>query len=63
MHQTLTGDVTDNYKELKGVGAKTAEKILNGLTTAQDMWKAVVLAYEKANLSSKDVLLQARLAR
>ena len=63
MHQTLTGDVSDNYKGCPTVGAKTASKILDGLKTKEEMWKAVVAQYEKQNLSAKDALLQARLAR
>ena len=63
MHQTLTGDVSDNYKGCPTVGAKPASKILDGLKTKEEMWKAVVAQYEKQNLSAKDALLQARLAR
>ena len=63
MHQTLTGDISDNYKGLKGVGEKTATKILHGLKTKKEMWEAVVAQYKKQNLSEKDALLQARVAR
>ena len=57
--QTLTGDAIDGYKGLKGVGVKTAEKILdkNGAT-----WKTVVDEYKKHDLTEEDALLTARLA-
>ena len=57
--QTLTGDAIDGYKGLKGVGIKTAEKILdkNGAT-----WKTVVNEYKKHDLTEEDALLTARLA-
>lgn len=57
--QTLTGDAIDGYKGLKGVGIKTAEKILdkNGAT-----WKTVVDEYKKHDLTEDDALLTARLA-
>ena len=57
--QTLAGDVTDGYMGIKGVGVKTAEKILdkNG-----ESWDTIVEAYEKADMSEEDALLTARLA-
>jgi len=57
--QTLTGDAVDGYKGLKGVGIKTAEKILdkNGAT-----WRTVVNEYKKHDLTEDDALLTARLA-
>ena len=57
--QTLTGDPVDGYKGLKGVGIKTAEKILdkNGAT-----WRTVVNEYKKHDLTEDDALLTARLA-
>ena len=57
--QTLTGDVTDGYAGLKGVGPKSAEKILG----ARPTWGAVVAAYEKQELTEDYALTQARLAR
>lgn len=44
--QVLTGDTVDNIKGLQGCGPKTAEKILKGLTTDEEMFKAVLKAYE-----------------
>lgn len=57
--QTLTGDAVDGYKGLKGVGVKTAEKILakGGAT-----WRTVVKEYKKHDLTADDALLTARLA-
>lgn len=57
--QTLMGDATDNYQGIKGVGVKTAEKMLDkdGYT-----WDTVVAAYEKAGLTEHDALMNARLA-
>jgi DNA polymerase-1 len=56
--QTLTGDSTDNYPGLPGVGPKKAEGILK-----ENTWKEVVDAYEAKGLSEQDALLQARLAQ
>ena len=58
--QCLTGDATDGFDGLKGVGPKTAEKILNksGAT-----WETVVDAYEGKGLTEYDALMTARLAR
>lgn len=57
--QTLMGDATDNYQGIKGVGIKTAEKMLekDGYT-----WDTVVACYEKAGLTEDDALINARLA-
>jgi DNA polymerase-1 len=57
--QTIMGDSTDNYFGIKGVGPKTAEKMLekDGYT-----WDTVIAAYEKAGLTYDDALMNARLA-
>ena len=59
LHQTLTGDRTDNYTGIPGCGPKTADKILDSEST----WGSVVRAYEKAGLTEADALLNARWAR
>lgn len=58
--QTLAGDPTDGYMGVKGIGTKTAEKILekDGYN-----WETVVATYEKAGLTEDDALVTARLAR
>lgn len=43
--QVLTGDRVDNIKGLDGIGPKKAEKILEGTTTDQEMYQAVLKAY------------------
>jgi DNA polymerase-1 len=62
MTQTLTGDVTDGYTGLPGCGPKSAEKLLSG-AARNDLWGAVVAAYEAKGLHEDDALLQARLSR
>jgi DNA polymerase-1 len=59
LFQTLTGDPTDNYKGCPRVGAVKAKAILDKETS----WEAVVNAYEKAGLTERDALQQARCAR
>lgn len=61
--QTLTGDTTDGYKGCKGVGPKTAAKLLDGLVTIDEMWPVVLAAYEKAGMTEDDALMNARVAR
>lgn len=60
--QTLTGDAVDGYQGIPGVGPKTAEKMLAGLTP-DAYWPAIVAAYTKAGLSEEVALTNARLAR
>lgn len=43
--QVLTGDRVDNIKGLDGIGPVKAKKILDGITTEQDMYQAVLKAY------------------
>lgn len=69
MLQTLMGDATDGYEGCKGVGPKTAEKILtlepteNAEAFRRAMWRAVVEAYKKAGFGEEYALVQARCAR
>lgn len=63
MTQTLTGDTSDNYPGVKGVGPKGAEKILGDSILLKDMWPKVVQAFTKAGLTLSDAVLNARLAR
>lgn len=43
--QCLKGDTSDNIKGLKGIGNKTANKMLKGCTTEQEMFNVVRGAY------------------
>lgn len=62
--QVLTGDTTDNYGGCPKIGAVTAAKILDkALLEGEDLWKAVVAAFKKADKSEHYALTQARLAR
>jgi DNA polymerase-1 len=62
--QTLTGDVTDNYKGCPGVGPVKAAAILKGKEgDGLAEWERIVNAYTKAGLTEQDALLNARLAR
>jgi 5'-3' exonuclease len=44
--QLLTGDRTDNIPGLAGIGPKKAEKILQDCETEQELYKAVLKAYD-----------------
>lgn len=44
--QMMTGDSTDNIKGAHLVGPKKADGFLEGLTTEEEMWQAVVKAYK-----------------
>ena len=60
--QTLCGDPTDGYSGCPGVGPTTARRLLEA-DTAPTAWEKVVHSFGKKNLSEKDALVQARLAR
>ena len=57
--QVLTGDITDSYKGVPGIGPKKAEAILG----PRPHWGAVEKAYIDAGLTRDDAITQARLAR
>jgi len=57
--QCLTGDVTDSYKGVPGIGPKKAEALLG----PRPHWGAVEQAYIKAGMTKDDAIQQARLAR
>lgn len=62
--QVLTGDATDGYKGVPGIGAVKAEYILGpSARIPSAMWAAVVGAYKAKDLTEEDALLQARVAR
>lgn len=62
--QVLTGDPTDGYYGVKGIGPKKAEKILlEAEETHQGFWRAIVQAYEAAGMTEGDALVMARVAR
>lgn len=62
--QTLTGDVTDNYKGCPGIGKKS--EFVEWMLDEDDpleKWMVVVAAYRSKGLTEKDAIHQARLAR
>jgi DNA polymerase-1 len=65
--QTMAGDQVDNYPGCKGIGMKTAEKLLGKCTPAFNVdveWRKVVLpAFIKAGFDEDYALTQARCAR
>ena len=65
MYQTLIGDKVDGYEGCKGVGDKTARKILGevGGKSLEEMWDLVKSTYKKQGFTEEDALLNARMAR
>jgi DNA polymerase-1 len=58
--QSCAGDSTDGYSGIPGIGVKRAEVLFNKKGYS---WKTVVEAFEEKDLTEKDALLNARLAR
>ena len=58
--QAMTGDATDGYAGIPGVGPKKAEELLKKHGA---VWKTVEDAYLKAGLTKEDALMNARMAR
>ena len=58
--QSISGDQTDGYGGVPGIGVKRAESLFKekGYT-----WKAVVEAFEEKGLTEADALVNARLAK
>lgn len=63
LRQAMTGDVTDNYKGIVGVGPKKAEAILPAPAPLPQMWAAVEAAFLAKGMTREDALTMARLAR
>ena len=58
--QALSGDQTDGYAGLIGVGVKRAQKLFESKGYS---WKTVVEAYKEKGFTEDDALVNARLAR
>lgn len=65
MYQTLIGDTVDGYYGCKGIGEKTAKKILGkiGEFSLEEMWTKVVDTFIHKGFTEEDALLNARMAR
>ena len=65
MYQTLIGDTVDGYGGCKGIGDKTARKILGeiGENPIYVMWQSVIDAYKSKGYTEEDALRNARMAR
>lgn len=61
-YQTLVGDTSDGYKGCPGIGPKKADKILDECETEQEMWDAVVEAFDKKKLCIDHATNMMRLA-
>ena len=58
--QTMAGDNTDGYSGVPGIGVKKAEKIFEEKGYS---WKTVVETFLEKEMTEKDALINARLAR
>ena len=58
--QTMAGDQTDGYGGIPGIGVKRAETLFKDKGYS---WKTVVSTFEEKDLTEKDALVNARLAR
>ena len=65
MYQTLIGDKVDGYDGCKGIGDKTARKILGeiGEQPLYVMWQSVIDTYKSKGYTEEDALRNARMAR
>lgn len=64
--QVLTGDTTDGYPGVPGVGPKTVEKLLPDileLASQQERWQAILAVFKDYHLNEDYALRMARMAR
>lgn len=61
--QCLTGDPTDGYPGVPGVGPVRAKRWLADVYCEEDAWNVIRKAYEYKEVSQEDALIQCRLAR
>lgn len=59
--QCLVGDKTDNIEGVPKIGPKKAEQALSNLCTHEELWQAVVEAYERAGKTYDDAVQTMRL--
>lgn len=59
--QTLMGDPGDNIIGLKGIGPKTAQKLLLELSTPSELWRKVVEVYESKGRSEEEAIMNMRM--
>ena len=63
--QILTGDATDNYPGCKGIGPKSAVKLLQPAEGSKSMdpyWDIILNTYTKAGYTEQDAITQARIS-
>jgi DNA polymerase-1 len=60
--QIMAGDPTDNYYGIKGVGPKTAHKLLDA-TPKRERWNAILKLFKKKGYTEEYALQMARVAR
>ena len=62
LEQTLIGDRVDGYEGCKGIGDKTARKILGeiGENPIYVMWQSVIDAYKSKGYTEEDALRNAK---
>lgn len=63
MRQGLTGDATDNYKGIPGIGPKKAEKIIPQTDTLGRLWGIYLQAYTNAGMTEEEAIVQLQMAR
>ena len=54
--QMLTGDVCDNIKGVKGIGAKKAEALITPLKTEEEMYDAVLDLYHRDDTDKESIV-------
>lgn len=62
-YQTIVGDSSDGLRGVFRIGDKGARKLLDGLGSAEDMWKAVLGAYASKNQTRQEAIATMRCVR
>lgn len=61
--QVLTGDTSDNYTGIPGIGPKKADAILRKARPDEPLGELVIAAYRKHGISDEDMAVQVNVAR
>lgn len=59
--QTIMGDTSDNVIGIKGIGPKTAQKLLSEALEPSQMWDIVVSTYKKHSRTEEEAIMNMRM--